>query len=261
MLDAPLKTIMDPLIRPAAGTIIQDHYDLDCPWHRHDMHQLQYAIECSIEVEDAHARYLLPPSLAAWIPAGVVHRTSLHRVRSGSILFAHDTVPDSSEHIRLVEVTPLMREMIIGARRWPIEGIQDATCRAYFAALAALCGEWIATDTPLALPSTLDESLRRALDFTRLNLSARVDAVCRAVGMSERTLRRRCRREMGMSWDEYRHRARMLKAATLLKDTRQPIGAIAAEIGFESQSNFAAAFRKLTGKTPTAFGRINSSYR
>ncbi len=259
MSDAPLKTIIDPSIRPAAGAIVQDHFDLDCPWHRHDMHQVQYAIEGSIEVEDACSRYFLPPTLAAWIPAGVVHRTSLHRVRSGSVLFA--TAPNDvhEDRIRIVAVPALMREMIIGAMRWPLESAQDDTGRAYFIALAALCREWIAEECPLSLPSTMDEKLSMALGFTRANLDTGVDAVCQAIGMSERTLRRHCRAELGITWDEYRHRARLLKAAALLTETRRPIGQIAVQVGFQSQSNFASAFRRVMGKAPRLFRRDNGA--
>jgi transcriptional regulator GlxA family with amidase domain len=53
-----------------------------------------------------------------------------------------------------------------------------------------------------------------------------------------------------MSWDEYRRRARLLAAAELLSDTRLSIGQIADEVGFESQSAFARAFHRLTGKSP-----------
>jgi AraC-like DNA-binding protein len=259
MLNAPLKTIIDPSTRPMAGAIVQDHFDLDCPWHQHDMHQLQYAIEGSIEVEDAQSRYFLPSTLAAWIPAGVIHRTSLHRVRSGSVLFAKDRCDAFDDRIRIVTVPSLMREMIIGAMRWPLDAAQDNTGRAYFAALAALCREWIVTESPLSLPSTIDEKLGAALGFTRANLAAGIDAVCHAIGVSERTLRRRCRGELGMTWDEYRHRARILRAAALLTGTRRPIGQVATEVGFQSQSNFALAFRKLTGRPPRLFRRYNWS--
>ena len=251
MSDAPLKTIVDPGRRPAAGAIVQDDYDLDTPWHSHDMHQLQYAFDGSIEVEDAYARHLLPRNLAAWIPAGVAHRTSLHRVRSGSILFAPDAVQLTGDRVRIIEVTPLMREMVKGAMRWPLSEPQDETGRAYFSALARLCAEWIRQETPLSLPTARDPSLQAAMRYTRAHLKdSDVAAVSRTCGLSERTLRRRFHGEAGMTWDEYRRRARLLAAAALLSDTRLPIGQVAAEVGFESQSAFARAFRRLTGKKP-----------
>jgi AraC-like DNA-binding protein len=252
--DAPLRRLVAPGAHPTGVAIVQDAYDLDSPWHSHDMHQLQYAFEGAIEVEDAHARHLLPRSLAAWIPAGVAHRTSLHRVRCGSILLAPEAVQPAGDRVRIVQVSPLMREMVIGAMRWPLHEPQDATGRAYFAALSLLCAEWIAQETPLSLPTSSDPALREALIYTRANLlHAGVKEVCKTAGLSERTLRRRFRRELGMSWDDYRRRARLVAAAALLSDTALPVGLVAIRVGFESQSAFAKAFRGLTGKSPREF--------
>jgi AraC-like DNA-binding protein len=254
MRQAPLKTLVDPARRPTGGSIIQDHFDLDSPWHSHDMHQLQYAFDGAIEVEDERSRHLLPRHLAAWIPAGVAHRTSLHRVRSGSILFAPEAVQPAGDRVRILEVSTLMREMILAAMRWPLQEPQDATGRAYFAALALLCAEWITKETPLSLPTARDPALRAALAYTRAHLAdGDLRAVCSSAGFSERTLRRRLEREIGMSWSAYRHRARLLAAAALLSETASPVGSIAEQVGFESQSALAKAFRSLVGQTPRSF--------
>jgi transcriptional regulator GlxA family with amidase domain len=147
--------------------------------------------------------------------------------------------------------------MILEAMRWPLQEPQDATGRAYFAALALLCAEWIKKETPLSLPTASEPAMQAALAYTRAHLvESNVGAVCRNAGLSERTLRRRFQRELGMSWNEYRRRARLLAAAALLKRTAMPIGLIAAQVGFESQSAFARAFRDLTGKSPRVFRAI-----
>jgi two-component system response regulator YesN len=57
----------------------------------------------------------------------------------------------------------------------------------------------------------------------------------------------------GMSWEGYRQRARLLRAAVLLNEGALPIGVIAAEVGFESQSAFARAFKELMGSSPRRF--------
>lgn len=79
----------------------------------------------------------------------------------------------------------------------------------------------------------------------------------RVAGLSERTLRRRCQSELGMGWDEYRRRARLLAALAPLMDTDLSIAQLAASVGFESQSAFARAFRQLTGQSPQEY-RANS---
>ena len=57
-------------------------------WHAHSRHQLMYAFSGTLRLEAENGLYLLPPQRAAWIPAGVKHRTTLHNVRSGSVFFA-----------------------------------------------------------------------------------------------------------------------------------------------------------------------------
>ena len=249
-----MVTLVDPAHRPPAGSIPQQGYDLHTPWHTHDMHQLQYAFEGSIEVEDTQASYLLPRTLAAWIPAGVVHRTALHLVRSASVVLSPEMVPNPGDRIRIIEASPLMREMVLGAMRWPLEAPHDAAAKAYFAALSHLCSEWIEREAPLHLPTAPE--LRVAIEYTRAHLQdADIAGVCAAAGLSERTLRRRFRSLVGRSWDAYRRRARLLAAVALLGETPQSIGEIAAQVGFESQSAFARAFKALVGVTPREFRR------
>lgn len=248
---APLS---DPARRPFAGALPQDEYDLDTPWHSHDMHQLQYAFSGMVEVEDNLGSYILPRALAAWIPAGVPHRTKIHRVRSGSVFFRADAINGAGDRIRIVQVSSLMREMVVGAMRWPMTAPLDRTGLRYFEALASLCEEWIQQEAPLRLPSLRQPRLLAVATYIRDNLaSCDLATACKVVGMSERTLRRHFLKAIGMSWEDYRRRARLLKAAALLNDSRLSIGQIAAEVGFESQSAFARAFKDLTGDSPREY--------
>jgi AraC-like DNA-binding protein len=254
----PFRAVMQMEPGAEAGAIVQDDYDLDTPWHVHEVHQLQCPFDGVVVVEDQRGSYLLTRAQAAWIPAGVAHRTKLRRVRSGSLMFSPGlvpgVVPPLSDRVRIVEVTPLMREMVQGAMRWPVGAPMDATGRAYFAALGHLCAEWIQVEAPFHLPMPRDPRLQAAAAYTRDNLKdGDIAAVCRAAGVSERTLRRGFAAEAGMGWDEYRRRARLLAAAAMLSETRTPVGLVAEAVGFESQSAFAKAFRSLTGETPREF--------
>ncbi|MCJ2186698.1 AraC family transcriptional regulator [Novosphingobium beihaiensis] len=254
--DLGLISLTDRAPRPFGGAVVQDEYDLHAPWHHHDMHQLQYAFEGSMDVEDNHGRHVLPRSLAGWIPAGTRHRNSLHRIRSVSVLLSPGCVPEAGTGVRILRVSPLMREMLAEAARWPLEGGLDATGRAFFAAFARLCREWIADRAPLTLPSTTDPALGRALAHVRADpAGSRMREALHAAGLSERTLRRRCQAQIGMGWDEYRRRARLLASLEPLTATTRSIARIAADAGFESQSAYARAFRLLTGQTPTEFRR------
>lgn len=251
-----LITLVDAGSRLLAGAIVQDEYDLHAPWHHHDMHQLQYAFEGAMEVEDAHGRHLLPRSLAAWIPAGTRHRNSLYRIRSVSVVLSPHLVRDAGTGVRIVRVSPLLREMCAEAVRWPLNRTLDATGRAFFMAFARLCEGWIADRAALTLPTSTDPALEKALSLVRADPagSQMIDAL-RCAGLSERTLRRRCMAHLGMGWDEYRRRARLLASLEALTETGHSIANIAASVGFESQSAYARAFREFTGQTPQTFRR------
>ncbi len=259
--DLGLITLCDLVPRPFAGSIVQDEYDLHAPWHHHDMHQLQYAFEGSMDVEDAHGRHLLPRSLAGWIPAGTRHRNSLHRIRSVSVLLSPGCIANAGTGVRILRVSPLMREMFAEAARWPLNRRLDATGHAFFAAFARLCREWITDRAPLTLPSSTDPHLARALAQVRADpAGTRMADALNAAGLSERSLRRRCQAHLGMGWDEYRRRARLLASLAALIETDYSIARIADDVGFESQSAYARAFRELTGQAPQAFRRSARSH-
>jgi AraC-like DNA-binding protein len=246
--------LLDPSRQLFAGAIPQDEYDVDTPWHSHQMHQLQYAFSGIVEVEDDGGTYMLPRALAAWIPAGVSHRTKIHFVRSGSVYLSPALVPAPGDRIRIVQVSPLMREMVLGAMRWPLTIALDDTGKKYFEAFASLCGEWIGEEAHLRLPHLRGSKVEAVAAHTYDNLaSCDFQSICKQFGFSERTLRRQFQKAAGMSWEGYRQRARLLRAAVLLSEGALPIETIAANVGFESQSAFARAFKELMGSSPRQF--------
>lgn len=241
---------------PRAGAMRSDCVDRDSHWHFHDMHQLIHAFEEAIVVESVAGRHLVPPQLVAWIPAGMLHRVSLHRVRSGSVFLPDTMIADPGDRIRTLLVSPLMREMLREAMRWPLEGDTNPLRESYFATMAGLCQEWIGEEADLFLPTSRDPRVQRALDYTASRMEAKLPEVCAEAGLSERTLRRRLKAETGMTWEACRQRSRLLRAVTLLGEHEtlfSGIAGIAADCGFESPSAFAKAFRAALGETPRAY--------
>jgi AraC-like DNA-binding protein len=223
---------------------------VDLQWHFHDMHKLLYAFEGAIEVESSRGRNLIPRQLAAWIPAGVPHCTSIHGIRWVSVFFPTEMLDDPEQRVRTVTASGLMREMMREAMRWPVDAPGCPVRRIFFEAMATLCGEWITREANLFLPTSKDLRMKRALDYTSLRMDLNLSDVCRHAGMSVRSLRRHLKAETGMTWDEYRHRSRLLQAISLLSETDEPISEIAARCGFESPSGFAKVFRLEMGEAP-----------
>ena len=72
--------------------------------------------------------------------------------------------------------------------------------------------------------------------------------------VSERTLTRRSREELGMSLHEWRQRLRTVRAISLL-EKGQTVESVALDLGYSSASAFIAMFRRQTGSTPGQFGQ------
>jgi len=97
------------------------------------------------------------------------------------------------------------------------------------------------------------------VDYLLNNLAEQsIPRLAQAVGMSERTLRRRFQNELALSPDDYLRQARLIKAMQLLRASQnQAISEIALEVGYANQSAFSAAFRRFTQQTPAEFRRAH----
>lgn len=226
-------------------------------WHSHDLHQLEYAFCGVAQVETASARYLLPPQQGIWIPAGVEHCTTLTRVRTVSAFFHPDLGLDAGDRVRVLAVAPVVREMLLHARRWPIDRpSSDGSVDRYFATLARLITEALDQELPLRLPTSSDPLVGPVMRFTADHLAeVTLGEVCAAVGTSERSLRRAFVAETGLSWRQYLLESRLLAAMALLAQPDPNVLAVAMAVGFGSMSGFARAFRRHTGETPLAYRR------
>ena len=240
-----------------AGTFAYEGDDLVTGWHTHDLHQIEYALQGVVEVETDTAHYLLPPQQAVWIPAGLSHRTTLRNVRSVSVFFDPAMVRGAGDRARVLAAAPVIREMIVYARRWPIDrAVSDPVADTFFEALARLAREWLDHETPLCLPTSTDPVIAAVMAYTNAHLDDVTPAdVCAAVAVSERTLRRHFAATTGMTWRQYLLESRLLRSMACLAESRATVLDVATSVGFESVSAFARAFRRYAGETPTSYRR------
>jgi len=244
--------------RALAGSYLYQGDRLVTGWHAHDLHQIELALQGVTEVETATAHYVLPPQQAAWIPAGLEHQTTIDSsVRSVSVFFEPGLVPDPGDRCRILPVSPLVREMIVYATRWPIERSDgDEIADGFFGTLAQLLSEALVDEVPLSLPTSSDPVVAAAMTFTNEHLaSVTAGEVARAVGVSERTLRRAFQTSIELSWRTYLLQARLLRALALLAQPGPTVLEVATAVGFDSVSAFTRAFAQRCGETPSAYRR------
>ena len=244
--------------RALAGSYLYEGDGLITGWHSHEVHQIEYALHGIVEVETDSAHYLLPPQQAAWIPVGLEHQAVMNPdVKTIAVMFDPALIPEAGDRARIIAVSPLIREMMVYALRWPIHRSHgDDVSDTFFRTLAALVSEALDHEAPLSLPTSDHPIVARALDYTKEHLdSVTADDVARAVSVSERTLRRLFTETIGLPWRTYLLHARMLRAMALLAAPGQSVQETSYAVGFDSLSAFSRAFTQFCNETPSAYRR------
>ncbi|MEG6654477.1 AraC family ligand binding domain-containing protein, partial [Pseudomonas aeruginosa] len=138
----PYERVEDPdLARcPVVGLEV-DSTGHRSDWHCHRRAQLLYMAAGSVTLYFAERICQLTPLQAAWLPAGVPHRTVLHgRFAYRSLYFEPSAFAELPDSVQVFEVGPLMRELILRMTGWAadlqLEGPHLTLLRALFDELA-----------------------------------------------------------------------------------------------------------------------------
>ena len=158
--------------------------------------------------------------------------------------------------LTVFHLSPLARALVTECSTW---GESDEPLTTYaetlFAALAAVTWRLAEQPSPVVLPAGRSPELRRALRLTeeRLGEQVRFEDLAAEVGLAPRSLARRFEDETGMTWRAILRRMRVVRAIENLAAGDTPVTSIAFTVGYTSLSAFNAAFRELTGRTPTEY--------
>jgi len=227
--------------------------------HRHAQAQLLYATEGVVAVTTESGTWVVPPNRAVWLPAGLAHVTASHAgIRFRSLLIDSAGLGRFLDRCRVVEVTPLLRELILklvaltetpGNRE-----VAEAVIRLLMLEMVFLPVQ------PLDLPTPKHPGLAALCARIRCD-PARPHAIAAAaaeLAMSRATFMRLFQRETGLSFGRWCQQARMLHALPLLAEGRAILN-VALDCGYDSPSAFAAVFRRSLGRPPSVYFRTPQS--
>ena len=222
-----------------------------------DRHYLLCASSGALRLEAEGQRWLLPPARAALLRAGRPVTVAIPQpATTASVLFHVDFVPSPVRDLAVFDLDGLARALVAECGGWQeADEPLPAYPRALFAALAAVAWRLAERPSPVVVPAGRSAEVRAALRFTEERLGDPVgfEDVARSVGLVPRSLARRFEVELGMPWRAVLRRMRVLQAIERLAADDTPVTRIAHEVGYGSLSAFNAAFRELTGATPSDY--------
>lgn len=234
----------------AIGTDYPPRHLLD--WHRHRRAQFLFGASGVMQVETDCGTWTVPQDRAVLIPPRTRHRVTMLDVSTRSLYIEPGAAPWFPRACRVVDVRPLLRELLLAAVDVPLR--YDHFGRD--GALMTLLLHEIADTAPLPLELPLPGHPElRALCQAFLDapdIHDRNQAWAHTLHVSTRTLDRMFSSETGMSSASWRRRACVLAALPEL-GTGRPVAAVAARLGYASPASFTAMFTKLLGTPPSSF--------
>ncbi len=206
------------------------------------------------------------PHNAIFVPAGVMHCYDVTAAVSGVVAYlpkiSHVTMPTSHTHLRIrdaqsqSELTGLLDTL-----QRELESDRPAAMQAA-SMYAGLLSVWIArqietgdADAPKQTAAT--RLVAQYTDLIEHSLGAGLSAgnYAEQLGVTATHLSRVCKSTCGRNASTLLNERRISEARRLLAETKEPINAIASDLGYRSAAYFSRAFHDHTGATPTDFRR------
>lgn len=224
----------------------------DSGMHSHAKGQLLYAPRGCMRIVLDGQRCVLPPTRAAWIPAGVQHQAMMTNVVSyRSVYFSIEVSQLLGQEVKVVVVNELLRALIERMAWWPWD-ITDVNTHNTLALFIEEMQQAERESLQLTLP--LHSRLKALVErwSPEGELPPALIPLAGQFGASAKTVSRIFCRETGMSYQAWRQQWRLLAAIELLSMQRQ-VNDVAYLLGFSSDSAFIHFFRQHTGMTPLKY--------
>ena len=233
------------------------------PSHQHSTGQMMFATQGVMLIETTQGRWTVPPQRALWIPPHEPHTVvMLSDTHMRTVYFRPDFIAECNtftQHstVHVVVASAMIKELVLGL----FETNRSDDMRALIAKLllhALVETAYLPTYLPMPTDGRLKNTLLTLL--AKNDWQQTLDEVSTRSHMSSRTFTRRFMLEVGMSFRDWRQRARLVKSLDLLS-LNQSIKSIAHTMGFASTSAYCAAFRDLLGCIPSEFRPIKHGLR
>lgn len=229
------------------------------PLESHTSGQFVHAISGVIEVGMDGQFFLAPPQYGVWIPPGVAHvSNNRHEASYVTLYVAPPLCAMLPRAPCTMVINPLIKAVLDVLRNKSLVVPQSESEHRLFHVLldqlaaAPSYDSYLPMSQDAILGRVLTELLSSPADMRTLSEWAA------AVHSTERTLARRCERDLHMPFNEWRQRLKVIHSIALL-EAGHAVKDVALELGYSAPSAFIAMFHRQVGMTPQAYASQNGS--
>ncbi|MGE6159892.1 AraC family transcriptional regulator [Aeromonas salmonicida] len=224
-----------------------------CAPHSHPWGQLSLISLGVMEIVLDQHRLVAPADYLIWVPADLEHASyNQQALDYTSIYVNHALAARLPAEPCLLEMTPLIRAMLADFCERKLGHMQDEWDVRQAELLVEKLTRTRCQDS--YLPMSQDKLLAPMLAALRSDPAdpRTLAQWAEQLHTTERTLARRCVRELGMNFGQWRARLKLLKALAWLKG-ELPVQEIGWRLGYGSTSAFIAMFNRELGCSPQRY--------
>ena len=236
---------------------------IETKMHHHTKSQLLYAEGGIIHIFINDKHWYLPARCFMLIPAGIEHSilTFSKKVSLYNFYFKEEEKHQNFYgEANIYYAGDLLREMILHTKHW--KGKIDKTEPAKYYFLKALKENiplMETTKVPIEIqhPFPKDPILIEIAHFLNQNLEKNytIEEVAKEFGLSTRTLSRKFKENVGISYVRFLRSLRITKALELISENQYNMYEVAMMVGYNSLSSFSNIFYKIAGIRPTEYAQ------
>jgi AraC-like DNA-binding protein len=242
--------------RPIIATRIDYAHGSRQIWHSHEQGQLVHATKGIVRVLTPEGAWTVTPRQALWIAPGVDHELHMiGQVAMRDLRIEPDTAPWLWSQCRLIRVSPMLRELILGMLEDPRDYAPDSNAALIVPLLLRKLHDADVIDHG-KLPLPQDKRLVRICEVLMCSPANNdpMTLLCDRVGTSVRTLNRLFKEETGLTFGQWRTQLRLTEAVCQLS-LGQPVNSVARDMGYATANAFSAMFRRTLGEPPQRYLR------
>jgi len=226
--------------------------------HRHEWHQIIYPIQGMLKTLSGGCQFIIPHHRALFIPANTVHESKMiNDTTFVGIYINPDNDRTSPLECRVMEVSNFFRELILHIKEQCDD--KDHNSNVISRLVDVLYDQvWADRAIEFEIPMPKDRRLMLIVDalISEPKSNLTLKDWSEKVGASERTLSRLFKKEVSLSYPQWRQRLRLISALRILEQDIS-IDNVAHQVGYQSCSSFIEAFKKSFKLTPQQYKANN----
>lgn len=221
------------------------------PEHQHIRGQILATTTGVLMIATERQQLVVPCGHAIWLPPMQLHAMHTSQVFSGWSAYIAPS-EDLPTQTQILPVSGLLREAVLRAASWSVSDNLNSSQERVLAVIVDEISSLPPQDFVLAMPT--DHRLVKIASALLENPGdpRPMQEWATWAGIAPRSMTRHFADETGMSFSDWRQRARLMRALELLA-AGTAVTSIALELGYDSLSAFIAMFKRHFGVPPSQF--------